>query len=119
MAVKLLLYLFMGIICQDLHELSGKYRVQYRILFAYTNHRVSKFCGQLKRLKHINVRYHFVQEVRGGTVHVIYIPSTEQITDLLTKSLGKVFEKFREIMFGQLFTLLPESNGFRQRKKWH
>lgn len=45
--------------------------------------------------------YEQVQEkVRDGTVHVLYIPSTEQIAYLLNKPLGKVlFEKFKE-MFG-------------------
>lgn len=64
--------------------------------------RIGKSCEQPKRLKHINVKYHFVQEkVRDGTVSIIYIPSSEQVADLLTKPLGKVlFEKFRKIMFG-------------------
>ena len=63
--------------------------------------RMSKSCEQPKRLKHIDVKYHFVQEkVKDGIVHVIYIPSTELVADLLTKPLGKVlFEKFRNIMF--------------------
>ncbi len=64
--------------------------------------RISKSCEQPKRLKHINVKYNFVQEkVKDGTVLINYIPSTEQIADLLTKPLGKVlFEKFRKLMLG-------------------
>lgn len=64
--------------------------------------RISKSCEQPKRLKHINVKYHFVQEkVKDGTVLIIYISSNEQVADLLTKPLGKIlFKKFRDIMFG-------------------
>lgn len=66
--------------------------------------RISKSCEQPKRLKHIDVKYHFVQEKVGdGTVSILHIPSGEQIADLLTKPLAKVlFEKFRKLLFDQL-----------------
>lgn len=64
--------------------------------------RIGKSCEQPKRLKHINVKYHFVQEkVKDKTVSILFLPSSEQIADLLTKPLGRVlFEKFRKLMVG-------------------
>jgi hypothetical protein len=41
-----------------------------------------------KRLKHIDVRYHFVQEhVEGGRVELMYIPTNDQLADCLTKNV--------------------------------
>lgn len=64
--------------------------------------RVSKSCEQPKRLKHINIKYHFIQEkVRDGVVKIMYLPSNKQIADILTKPLGKImFEKFKNLIFG-------------------
>lgn len=53
-----------------------------------------------KRLKHIDVRYRFVQdEVQRGIVRLEYVPSEEQIADIMTKGLTRVqFEKLRKLL---------------------
>lgn len=44
-----------------------------------------------KRSKHIDVRYHFINEkVSEGIVKLFYCPSSEQLADSLTKPLDKV-----------------------------
>ena len=44
-----------------------------------------------KRMKHIDVKYNFIRVVIANKeVKVKYIPSTEQIADIMTKSLGGV-----------------------------
>lgn len=43
-----------------------------------------------KRTKHIDIRYHFIRErVTSGEVELRYIPTEEQLADLLTKGLPK------------------------------
>jgi len=46
--------------------------------------------------KHINVRHHFIKEhVKLGNIRFQYIPTTENIADLLTKPLSKdILRKF-------------------------
>ena len=48
------------------------------------------------RTKHIDIRYHFIREaVNDGKVEVHYVPSEENLADVMTKGLGRVkFEKF-------------------------
>jgi hypothetical protein len=42
------------------------------------------------RTKHINIRYHYVREkVRDGTIKLEYLPTAEQVADMLTKGLPK------------------------------
>lgn len=50
-----------------------------------------------KRSKHINVRYHFIRDViKRGDVKVIYCPTQQQLSDILTKPLQRVvFERLR------------------------
>jgi len=49
---------------------------------------LAKNPGHHKRTKHIDVRHHFIrQEVESGTIALNYIPTTEQPSDMLTKSL--------------------------------
>ena len=44
-----------------------------------------------KRSKHIKISYHLVRyEVKKGTIQFAYIPSSENVADLLTKSLTRV-----------------------------
>jgi hypothetical protein len=46
--------------------------------------------------KHIQVKYHLVQEsVEAGLIEVEFIRSEEQLGDILTKPLGKT--KFHEV----------------------
>lgn len=53
-----------------------------------------------KRLKHLDIRYHFIIEnVKNGTVELMYVRTDESVTDILTKPLAKQqFEKFRGFM---------------------
>ena len=50
------------------------------------------------RSKHIDIRYHFIQDmVQQGAVRLDHIGTDEQVSDILTKPLGKVkFLTFRE-----------------------
>ena len=52
------------------------------------------------RSKHIEIRYHFIWDhAQKGAVKLQYLPTDEQVADILTKSLGKSkFEYFREKM---------------------
>ena len=52
------------------------------------------------RSKHIEIRYHFIRDhVQKGVVKLQYLPTDEQVADILTKSLGKSkFEYFRDKM---------------------
>ena len=63
--------------------------------------RISKSCEQPKRLKHIDIKYHFVQEkVKDGTIEIQYINTANQVADILTKPLGRIlFEKLRYRIF--------------------
>lgn len=53
-----------------------------------------------KRLKHIDIKFHFVREkIRNKIVEVKYLSTTDQIADVLTKPLGRVkLEKFRHCL---------------------
>lgn len=50
-----------------------------------------------KRMKHIDVKYKFINHaIENKEVNVIYIPTSEQTADIMTKSLGRnLFEKHR------------------------
>ena len=47
--------------------------------------------------KHIEIKYHFIQDmVQKGVVNLKYVPTEEQVEDVLTKPLARVkFEYFR------------------------
>ncbi|KMQ86839.1 copia protein [Lasius niger] len=43
-----------------------------------------------KRTKHIEVRYHFIREKHeDGQIEIVYVPSSDQLADILTKALSK------------------------------
>ena len=46
--------------------------------------------------KHIEIRYHYIRDmVQKGVVKLKYVPTKEQVTDVLTKPLSRVkFEHF-------------------------
>ena len=50
------------------------------------------------RTKHIDVSYHFTRErIATKEIKVNYVPSTENLADVMTKPLPRVpFEKFRD-----------------------
>lgn len=54
---------------------------------------------QEKRIKHIDVRYHYVREcVEDKHLEVLFVPGNDNVADLFTKALGWVkFERFREM----------------------
>ena len=42
------------------------------------------------RSKHIEIRYHFIKDyVQRGVVQLQYVPTDEQVVDILTKDLGR------------------------------
>lgn len=59
----------------------------------------------IKRLKHIDIRYHFILEkVNKNIVKLNYIQSTENTADLFTKPLGKqLFDKFKDRILSKLY----------------
>lgn len=50
-----------------------------------------------KRTKHIDIKHHFIREqINEGVINLVYIPTNDQLADVLTKGLPRVsFEKFR------------------------
>ena len=49
-----------------------------------------------ERAKHIHVKYHFIRDcLEEGSIKANYIATTDQLADILTKSLGK--SKFQEM----------------------
>ena len=53
---------------------------------------------QEKRIKHIDLRYHYIREViRQKQIELLFIEGVEIPADLFTKNLGRIkFLKFRE-----------------------
>lgn len=49
------------------------------------------------RSKHIDTRYHFIRQcIEEKKVEVEFVPSDEQVADILTKPLGRIkFQEFR------------------------
>ena len=50
------------------------------------------------RSKHIRIKYHFIRDcLEDGSIKADHIPTTDQLADILTKSLGKTkFQEMRE-----------------------
>ena len=50
------------------------------------------------RSKHIRLKYHFIRDcLEDGSFEADHIPTTDQLADLLTKSLGKTrFQEMRK-----------------------
>jgi hypothetical protein len=53
-----------------------------------------------KRLKHIDISYHFIRDLaKKGKLEITYIPTADIVADGITKPLGRVaFERFRRQM---------------------
>ena len=58
--------------------------------------------GTSARTKHIALRYHAVRErVANGEVKLVYVPTEDQVADLLTKSVGRVIlQRLRPVLMG-------------------
>jgi len=52
------------------------------------------------RTKHIDIRYHFICEaVSDRKMEIHYVPSNENLADIMTKALGRTqFEKFVKML---------------------
>jgi hypothetical protein len=55
------------------------------------------------KTKHIHLRHHFIREkVRDGDIVIQYLPTTEMLADLLTKSLARpTFDKLLPYVLGE------------------
>lgn len=64
---------------------------------------IQSICGneRLKRMKHIDLKYHFIKDIiEKEIVEIKYIPTTDQLADVLTKPLSKnVFQRLCESIF--------------------
>eukprot|EP00253_Pinus_taeda_P002161 PITA_02161 len=73
-------------------ELFG--HVLYTTVILYDNHsgiRLSENNVSHDRSNHIDIRYHFIRDmVQRGGIRLHHIGTDEQVTDILTKPLGKV-----------------------------
>lgn len=56
--------------------------------------------GNDTRLKYIDIKYHFIKDkIAEGVIGLKYLPSGEQVADMLTKYTQKViFERLRLIL---------------------
>jgi hypothetical protein len=65
------------------------------------------------RIKHIDLRHHFIRErVADGSMRVQWVPSTDQVADLLTKPLGA--QPLTRLRFG-LMSAAPSSNQAEEK----
>ena len=55
-----------------------------------------------QRSKHIDIKYHYVREcVNGNKVELFYVPSEDNVSDILTKAVPKAkITKFKSSLFG-------------------
>ena len=67
-----------------------------------------------QRTKHINQKYwHFVTFLRKGVMSINWIPSEEQLADLLTKPLGpELFHRFTRLICGGDFPNIQKGETF-------
>ena len=52
-----------------------------------------------KRSKHIDIQYHFIRKaISDETIRVVYIPTKDQLADLLTKNVNRItFETLKKL----------------------
>lgn len=82
---------------QLLAEMEGKQPVQVELLVDNKSAiSLAKNPVHHDRSKHIDIRYHFIRDcVENGKIGVNYVPTGDQLADLLTKPLGRL--KFLEL----------------------
>lgn len=52
--------------------------------------RIIEESHELKRIKHINIKYNFIREaILNNEIKIEYISSNEQVADIMTKGLGR------------------------------
>ena len=50
-----------------------------------------------EKSKHIRIKYHFTRDcLEDGSIKASHIATTDQLADILTKSLGSKFQEMRE-----------------------
>jgi len=61
--------------------------------------------AQESRMKHIDIKYHFVREaVESGQVEIFFVPGTDNPADMFTKNLGRtLFERFQSKLGLELY----------------
>ncbi len=73
----------------------------------YTDNTPAKFLAQnhvvTQRSKHIDLRYHFLQDVSSKSlIKFEWVPSNQQLADLFTKFLAREpFQRLRECLVGE------------------
>ena len=59
--------------------------------------RIAKNLVHHDRTKHVEIDHHIIKEnIEAGILHLIYIPTSLQVADILTKALPRM--KFEELM---------------------
>jgi hypothetical protein len=66
------------------------------------------------RNKHIDIRYHWIRnEVKLGSLHLMYCPTADMVADVLTKPLGKILFQKHRFNLGVRSPSILSTNGFR------
>nr|GFB92191.1 copia protein [Tanacetum cinerariifolium] len=81
--------------CQDTRRsTSGNYGLGFNKIPMYCDNKsaIALCCNNVKhsRLKHIDIRYHFIKEqVENGVIELYFVNTEYQLADLFTKSRGR------------------------------
>ena len=70
--------------------------------------------------KHIAIRYHYIRErIENKDINLYYIPTNQQVADLMTKNLDKNKNKFFLNELGITVNTTPLSTAKTHISKWH
>ena len=63
---------------------------------------LSKDPENRQRCKHIDIKYHFIRNaLPKKRIEIIYCPTTDLITDIMTKPMTKLkLQRFKRLLFG-------------------